>query len=416
MRQTKTEAIFLLALTRVYMLEYPKTAKRQMKTILFIIDMLTGSRVHKLAGAREVCSQHGYHIEEIETSRIEDPLEKVVRYWAPAGCIIDDSGSNMSDTSAFADVPVVHLDPCEKVLLSPHDFTVSSDNRQIADLAVAELVKTGCKHFAFFGWNKQIGWSYRRQERFCELLKRMNRPFSVMDDTSAFYDKTMLATRSRPFLAALPRPCGIFAANDDFAATILDICTADGIRIPGDMFVVGVDDDPVVCDNLRPSLSSVRPGFVNAGRIAMSLLAKMIDNPHMPVEKKLYHPLGITSRLSTRHVVAQSKRVLSAIDLIRREACHGLKASDVVMAFGTSERQAEIEFKNATGKRITQEITDVRFEHVFELLMRPSQAIAPIANLCGWDSDIYLKRLFKQRMGMTMREWRAAHLDNPTKR
>ena len=377
-----------------------------MKTILFIIDMLSGSRVHKLAGAREVCSHLGYHIEEIETSRIEDPIEKVIRYWAPAGCILDDSGNNMSDTSAYADVPLVHLDPSESVLSSPHAFTVSSDNRQIADLAVAELVKTGSKHFAFLGWDKHIAWSYRRQERFCELLKRINRPFSVMNDTSTFYNKTMLATRSRPFLAALPRPCGIFAANDDFAATVLDICTTDGIRIPGDMFIVGVDDDPVVCDNLRPYLSSVRPGFVNAGRIAMSLLAKLIDNPLMPAEKKVYHPFGLTSRLSTRLVNAQSKRVLSALDLIRREACNGLKASDVVMSFGTSERQAEIEFKNATGKRITQEITDVRFEHVIELLKRPSQTIAPIANLCGWDSDIYLKRLFKQRFGMSMREWR----------
>ena len=92
---------------------------------------------------------------------------------------------------------------------------------------------------AFLGWDKHIAWSYRRQERFCELLKRMNRPFSVMNDTSTFYDKTMLATMSRPFLAELPRPCGIFAANDDFAATVLDICTTDGIRIPGDMFIVG---------------------------------------------------------------------------------------------------------------------------------------------------------------------------------
>ena len=45
--------------------------------------------------------------------------------------------------------------------------------------------------------------------------------------------------------------------------------------------------------------------------------------------------------------------------------------------------------------------------YVKELLSRPSQSIAPIANLCGWDSDIYLKRLFKSRTGMTMREWRA---------
>ena len=84
----------------------------------------------------------------------------------------------------------------------------------------------------------------------------------------------------------------------------------------------------------------------------------------------------------------------------------------MVRAYGTSERLAEMEFKAATGKRITEEITDVRFERVFELLSRPSQSITPIANLCGWDSDIYLKRLFKRRTGMTMREWRARHLND----
>ena len=29
------------------------------------------------------------------------------------------------------------------------------------------------------------------------------------------------------------------------------------------------------------------------------------------------------------------------------------------------------------------------------------------ANLCGWDSDAYLKRIFKKKFGLTMREWRA---------
>ena len=116
-------------------------------------------------------------------------------------------------------------------------------------------------------------------------------------------------------------------------------------------------------------------------------------------------------RLSTRNVASNSGSILQALDQIRRDACSGLKAADVVREMGVSERMAEMTFKAATGKRITEEITDVRLEHVKELLLRQSQTIAPIANLCGWDSAIYLKRLFKQRTGMSMREWRRKHLD-----
>ena len=381
-----------------------------MKTILFITDLYAGSRVPKLTGAREVCSQLGMHIEQIELYRIEEPINKVIEYWNPAGCILEGSGKLTPKSDACASIPSVHIDPDDGILADPSTFTVTNDAEKIADLAVTELAKTECRHFAFIGWTHRVGWSLRREQRFCKLLERMGRKFSVMNDPWTFGNKADFASRLRPFLAKLPKPCGIFAANDDFATAILDVCRMDGISVPGDAFVVGVDDEPSVCDNLRPSLSSVRPDFTGAGRLAARLLSRLIDNPRLKPVKKLYAPIGITSRLSTRRVATHSGRVLAALDLIRREACGGLKASDVVKAFGTSDRLAEIEFKSATGKRITEEITDVRLEHVMDLLSHPSQSITPSANLCGWASDIYLKRLFKKRTGMTMREWRTKNL------
>ena len=383
-----------------------------MKTILFITDLHSGSRVPELAGVRDVCSQSGIHVEEVEVSRLVDPLGKVVEYWKPAGCILEGSSNMIPEPSACAAIPIVHLDPDDKTLADPSAFTIVNDSEQIADLALTELAKTECRHFAFVGWTRRVGWSYRRERRFCERLKGLGRKFSVLRDPWTFGNKADFASRLSPFLAKLPRPCGIFAANDDIAAAILTVCSMDGISVPGDMFVVGVDDDPAVCDSLKPSLSSVRPDFAGGGRMAMRLLVRLMRNPRLPAEKEKYPPLGLTARLSTRRVATHSRRVLNALDLIRRDACGGLKAADVVKAYGTSERLAEMEFKAATGKRITEEITDVRFERVFELLSRPSQSITPIANLCGWDSDIYLKRLFKRRTGMTMREWRARHLND----
>ena len=62
-----------------------------MKTVLFITDLHSGSRVPELAGVRDVCSQNGIHVEEVEVSRLVDPLGKVVEYWKPAGCILEGS-------------------------------------------------------------------------------------------------------------------------------------------------------------------------------------------------------------------------------------------------------------------------------------------------------------------------------------
>ena len=172
-----------------------------MRTILFITDLYAGSRVPMLTGVREVCSQLGMHVEEIELYRIEDPIEKVIEYWKPAGCIIEGSGKLSIKSRAYASIPVVHIDPDDKILADPNAFTVTNDAEKIADPAVAELAKTECRHFAFVGWTRRVGWSIRRERRFCDLLKRMGRSFSVMNDTWTVGNKAAFASRLRPFLA-----------------------------------------------------------------------------------------------------------------------------------------------------------------------------------------------------------------------
>jgi LacI family transcriptional regulator len=188
---------------------------------------------------------------------------------------------------------------------------------------------------------------------------------------------------------------------------VLDVCRELGVSVPGDAVVVGVDYDPNFCDNLRPSLTSVRPDFRRAGRLAVEMLARRMGDPSASPEIVRYSPIGVTSRLSTRRLAVVGKRVADALDLIRREACSGLKAADVVKAMGVTERLAETRFKRAAGRRITEEIAAVRLERVLELLRDPNQDIGPIANMCGWDTDAYLKRLFRSKFGMTMSEWRA---------
>ena len=88
-------------------------------------------------------------------------------------------------------------------------------------------------------------------------------------------------------------------------------------------------------------------------------------------------------------------------------AVRGISAEDTVKMIGCGRRTAEIRFRKAMGISIYEAILQARMHQVFALLRHPQQAIEPIANMCGWSSSAHLKRLFKQRTGLTMREWRA---------
>ena len=57
-------------------------------------------------------------------------------------------------------------------------------------------------------------------------------------------------------------------------------------------------------------------------------------------------------------------------------------------------------------RSVLEEINAVRLERAFALLRRPNYPISLVAGECGWQTDAYLKRLFKRTTGLTMREWR----------
>ena len=377
-----------------------------MNAVLFITDLLSGSRVPVLAGIRASAARHGWHVEPIEVVRLRQPVAEVLAYWKPAGCILEGSADKMPDARDFAPTPLVHIDPGDRVLDGSCPFSVENDDEAIAELAHRELVRAGCEEFAFVGWSRRNRWSRRRGDRFARLVALTGRVCRVLEDPWTLGNKNEFFARLTPFVSSLPKPCGIFAANDAVAEAVLDACRQLGTTVPGEAMVVGADDNPDFCDSLRPSLTSVRPDFRRAGFLAAEMLARRVRNPSEPCAHVKYAPLGVTPRLSTRRLAVVGKRVADALDLIRREACSGLKAADVVRAMGVTERLAETRFRAATGRRITEEIADVRLERVLEYLRDPAQEIGAIANLCGWDADSYLKRLFKRKFGMTMREWR----------
>ena len=73
-------------------------------------------------------------------------------------------------------------------------------------------------------------------------------------------------------LVRLPdRPTAIIAADDIVAATVMKTAQSVGLRVPHDMSVIGIDDQPF-CVDLNPALTTIRLPVTEAGGRAVEVL------------------------------------------------------------------------------------------------------------------------------------------------
>jgi LacI family transcriptional regulator len=72
-------------------------------------------------------------------------------------------------------------------------------------------------------------------------------------------------------------PTAIFAFNDNMAVGVLRAVRARGLRVPEDLSVVGFDDSDHA-SAVTPALTTVRQPLAEMGRMAVSLLLRLLEN------------------------------------------------------------------------------------------------------------------------------------------
>ncbi|MBR1836743.1 MAG: substrate-binding domain-containing protein [Kiritimatiellae bacterium] len=375
-----------------------------MRTILFITDLHIGAQIKKFAGVFAQARVRGWHVVEIERERTSRPLSEFRETWNPLGAIIDCSGLEKPPSDDLSGFPVVFLDP-DPTTISGSCNAVLSDARELAAMAVGELVRARCSSFVFAGWRSRTSWSVARGEAFRELLAERGLACTVADEPwseELEMHRNLAATLGKVRVGRI----GIFAANDYVARHVVAASATANLESPRDAAIVGVDDDELICEALSPTITSIGTNFEKAGRLAVDLLAESLENPGLSGRRVAFGPTVLHRRQSSRVVNTADRRIFHAVERIRLEACDGLKASEVIEETGLSRRIVERRFLEATGRTILQEITEVRFERACALLRDPSVRIGDVAFMCGWESNSYMNRLFKSRTGKTPRQWR----------
>ena len=356
------------------------------QTILYFQSTDKVSALQKLEGAYGHARAHGWDLQVIEPTVDERKAHELRRFWEPTGVIVEcGTERNHLDPAIFGGIPIVFLDRNPRTLRG-RQFCVMHDSAATARLAAKELLSLKLRSFAFVPWPEPRFWSHERENGFAEALRLNGHDYARFDVQGDGTDVLALQTQLERWLAGLPKPVGVFAANDRMAARVLSAAGHIGIAVPNDLAVIGVDNDELLCENTTPTLSSVMADFTAAGRLAAEMLAGCIAGRHAKPRTATFGPLRIVRRASTSRSARNDPDVLAACDIIRRRACDGLRARDVIALFSCSRRMAEIRFRKATGHSILDEIQAHRLAKAETMLRNATLDRNAIANFCGYAS------------------------------
>ena len=286
---------------------------------------------------------------------------------------------------------------------------VKSDAKEVGTRAADALLSQGIyRCYGYVGYRTDDDWSRERGTAFRDALDAAGF-VTRMYDLAHFQDQVESREHLAKWLLSLPKPCGILAACDDRAYDVIDVCVENGIKIPAEVGLLGVNNDPLLCENISPTLSSVQPDFKEEGRLAAEILERLMARRRDGKGEAGLHLVGVKAivhRETTFPLSNAGKLVQKAMAFISKNAARKIGVPDVIRHLKVSRSLAELRFRELQHQTIHDAIATARLEEVRRRLASTHDTIEQISTDCGWLSANTLKNLFKRRFGMTMRKYR----------
>ena len=264
----------------------------------------------------------------------DNPIPRGLTQWKPDGMIVRIGNPKNGRQIQRLGIPTVDL-------LHEHVYPeiprVIPNQESLVRLAIDHLLHRRLRHLAYVGYCG-VGFSRDRREFFLEYLAAKNYKGYVFEDWSS-REVLGISTTGRKSLQEsrnlaawikdLPKPLGVVACNDTRAYQVLVACAEYGIAVPDSVSIIGVDNDPVLCELSNPTLSSVDPNAKKSGYDGAALLQRMIEGKPVP-DRVLIEPAGVVSRRSTEVLAIPDEDFAGVLSYIREHACGGLTVEALI--------------------------------------------------------------------------------------
>ena len=201
---------------------------------------------------------------------------------------------------------------------------------------------------------------------------------------------------------------GFFAFEDAMGAELISLLLKHELRVPGNVAVLGVDNDDLINSGLTLGLSSVDTDLEGLGKRAAQELNRLLSNPlkedHPNVIRQ--KPRGVIARQSTDCYAVSNPLVAEALHWIQHHFQRGIQATDVAEAVGITQQGLQKAFKESYIRSPGQEIRYQRARAVADLLKCTNATLTDISKNCGYCSVDTLINGFKAVYACTPGKYR----------
>ena len=338
-----------------------------------------------------------------------------LKRWGCTGLIIGDCTPAEAALFTHFRIPIVVLEPSPEMRKPSHPLarkpSLRVDSKAIGVMAARFFLERHYTRFAFVGEPHGLYWSLEREAGFWKTLASAGMTCTAYPVPNVRERKDWATEQlcMQRWLNGLMKPVALFAAMDGRARQVLDACMSAGISVPQEISVLGVDDDPFICNATFPTLSSIQTNGKKAGYLLAEHLDNLIRGRRQQKWNVKIEPLRVVERRSTDATAITDRQVALALEYIWREAGDKpLSVPDVVKQFGSSRRFAEMHFKSIVGRTIMEEIRRVKLDRVCALLSETNLSIGEITWKCGFQRESHLAALFRRQFDRSMSDYRAA--------
>jgi LacI family transcriptional regulator len=232
-------------------------------------------------------------------------------------------------------------------------------------------------------------------------------PFLANDDksSSVLFGKALKVLLSDP-IGPTHQPGGVMLFSDGLVDECMETCLDAGIRIPEQLSVVGVDNENILCNMMRPSLSSVPQNAEEIGYLAAEQLARLFAGKAPAAKPLLVHPQAIHVRQSSDLLAVDDPVVSQALGIIRDRAGQNIGVSDLLKAVPMARRTLEGRFMKTLGFSPYEAILRSRIARAKDLLSTTGKTVEAVAIECGFNSLTRFTLVFRRITGCPPGEWR----------
>lgn len=306
---------------------------------------------------------------------------------------------------AVAKTPTVLVNITDKRLAARSEAVSSvwTDNEDIGRRAAKHLLdRGGYKSAGYVHELKPQFYSSERMTAFRAEMRRKGIKTSVFPEGDDFDD---FQDRLREWVRKLPKPAAVMAVSDMRAADVVNACRAEGILVPSQVAVVGVDNDISQHGKCRMSISSVVLNMNMMGRQAVRELDFLFRHQkwHGRPHEILIPAKDVFAGESTARSVSATRLVNMAQEFIAANRAVKIAPADVARHLGCSRQLAELRFSQICGKTIRKAIEDARMEEAKRRLKGGATANEIVKSM-RFTSANQFYRIYKRHFGHTIRQ------------